>query len=138
MIAGFRFGDGDVVVLVLVLFFNDGSVIPVTTGAGKSRVSVTLRASCREKSLACHHSRNFRANIDAGRKNRSEYRTWGYIFWGLNSPRRPDPGRWRALLPPVLGCMTIAMARWSAGPRRRMRVPINHRNGEEYFVLSKR
>lgn len=31
-----------------------------------------------------------------------------------------------------------AMARWSASPRRRIRVPINQRNGDEYFVLSKR
>lgn len=137
MIAGFRLSDGDVE-FVAAFFFSEGSAIPVTTGAGRSRVSVTLRASCREKSLACHHSRNLRANIDAGRKNRNDCRSWGYMFWGLRRPNRPDPGRWRALLTPGLGCMAIAMARWSAGPRRRMRVPISHRNGEEYFVLSKR
>lgn len=31
-----------------------------------------------------------------------------------------------------------AMARWSASPRRRIRVPISQRKGEEYLVLSKR
>lgn len=50
------------------LRFSDGGVIPAATGAGRSRTSVALRASCREKSLACHHSRNLRAKIDAGRK----------------------------------------------------------------------
>lgn len=76
LMAGFKFGDG-VVVLVVAFFFRDGSVIPVTTGAGRSRVSVTLRANCREKSLACHHSRNLSANIDAGRKNRNDCRSCG-------------------------------------------------------------
>lgn len=110
LMAGFKFGDGDVV-FVVAFFFSEGSVIPVTTGAGRSRASVTLRASCREKSLACHHSRNFKANMDAGRKNRNDCRSCGYTFCGLSRPNRPDPGRWRALLPPGLGCMAIAMAR---------------------------
>lgn len=48
--------------------FSEGGVIPAATGAGRSRTSVALRASWREKSLACHHSRNLRAKIEAGRK----------------------------------------------------------------------
>lgn len=48
--------------------FSEGGVIPAATGAGRSRTSVALRASWREKSLACHHSRNLRAKMEAGRK----------------------------------------------------------------------
>ena len=56
-------------------FLSDGRTIPFVTGAGRSRTSVALRASWREKSLACHHSRNFRAKIDAGRKYRRDVRS---------------------------------------------------------------
>lgn len=51
--------------------------MPETTGAGRSSASVALRASCREKSLACHHSKNLSAKIDAGSRNRSDERSCG-------------------------------------------------------------
>jgi hypothetical protein len=69
-------GDGDVgdiaeVVSSFVESFclrSEGGIMPFVMGAGMSRVSVALRASWREKSLACHHSRNLSAKIEAGRK----------------------------------------------------------------------
>jgi hypothetical protein len=39
---------------------------PETTGGGSSSPSDAFRESCRAKSDACHHSRNFRANIEVG------------------------------------------------------------------------
>lgn len=39
---------------------------PEMRGGGKSRPSAALRDNCREKSEACHHSRNLSANIEAG------------------------------------------------------------------------
>ena len=83
-----------------------GSGMPDTTGAGRSRASVALRASWREKSLACHHSRNLSAKIDAGRRSFKERRNCGYKTWGLSQFR---PGR--PASPVVLGgSVTMAMA----------------------------
>jgi hypothetical protein len=42
---------------------------PEITGGGSSSPSVALRLSCRAKSEACHHSRNFRAKMLVGRRN---------------------------------------------------------------------
>lgn len=39
---------------------------PEMTGGGSSSPSDAFRESCRAKSEACHHSRNFRANIEVG------------------------------------------------------------------------
>lgn len=39
---------------------------PEMTGGGSSSPSDAFRESCRAKSDACHHSRNFRANIEVG------------------------------------------------------------------------
>ena len=43
--------------------------IPEMIGGGRSRPSTALRDSCRAKSDACHHSRNFRANMEVGRRS---------------------------------------------------------------------
>jgi len=37
-------------------------------GGGSSNPSVAFLDNCLAKSLACHHSKNLRAKIDAGRK----------------------------------------------------------------------
>ena len=95
---GWACGDG-------VWARGDGGM-PDTTGAGRSRASVALRASCREKSLACHHSRNLSAKMDAGRRSFNERRNCGYRTCGLNQLRPGRPAR-----PVVLGgSVTIAMA----------------------------
>ncbi len=41
---------------------------PDTMGGGNSRPSAALRESWRAKSEACHHSRNLRAKMEAGRR----------------------------------------------------------------------
>lgn len=41
---------------------------PETMGGGSSRPSAALRESWRAKSEACHHSRNLRAKMEAGRR----------------------------------------------------------------------
>lgn len=83
-----------------------GGGMPDTTGAGRLRASVALRASCREKSLACHHSRNLSAKMDAGRRSFNERRNCGYRTCGPNQLRPGRPAR-----PVVLGgFVTIAMA----------------------------
>lgn len=51
--------------------------IPETIGGGRSNPSVAFLVSCRAKSEACHHSRNFRAKMEAGRRNRNEERARG-------------------------------------------------------------
>lgn len=53
-------------------FENVVEVSPDITGGGSSMPSVALRDSCRAKSDACHHSRNLSANIEVGRRRRSE------------------------------------------------------------------
>ena len=50
---------------------------PEIIGGGSSRPSAAFRDSCLAKSDACHHSRNFSANIDVGSKNRREDRSLG-------------------------------------------------------------
>ena len=49
---------------------NGGGLMgrPEITGGGKSRPSAAFLESWRAKSDACHHSRNFRAKIDVGRR----------------------------------------------------------------------
>ena len=42
---------------------------PGMIGGGRSRPSAALRESWREKSEACHHSRNLRAKIEVGRRS---------------------------------------------------------------------
>lgn len=41
---------------------------PETRGGGSSRPSAALRESWRAKSEACHHSKNFSAKIEVGRR----------------------------------------------------------------------
>lgn len=48
------------------------------------------------------------------------------------------PGRAPGLVADGVGCVARAMARWSASPNRRIRIPMRYRNGEWYFELSKR
>lgn len=106
--------SGDVEDLDVLGAFSDldggGGGIPETSGAGRSRASVAFRLSCREKSLACHHSRNLSANIDVGRRNRKEERSCGYSDCGFKKPSRFEPGRERV---GVLGlpCVIAAIAR---------------------------
>lgn len=116
---------------------DGGGGIPETKGAGRSSASVAFRLSCREKSLACHHSRNLRANMEVGRRNRKDESSCGYSVCGLKKPKRFEPGRERA---GVLGlpCVISAIARKSDGLRRLIRDPIIQRNGDEYLVLSNR
>ena len=45
-----------------------GESRPDTIGGGSSRPSAALRESWRAKSDACHHSRNFRAKMEVGRR----------------------------------------------------------------------
>lgn len=45
---------------------------------------------------------------------------------------RPSPAA------PGFGCVARAMARWSASPKRRIRVPMSQRKGEWYLEPSKR
>ena len=112
---------------------------PEMTGGGKSSPSVAFFDSCRAKSDACHHSRNFSANIDAGRRSFRLDSSFGYMtevkVAGL---KMLDPWPGRAPARGVRGSAARAIARWSASPSRRIRIPISHRKGEEYFVLSKR
>lgn len=42
--------------------------IPEMVGAGNSSPSAAFRDNCRAKSDACHHSRNFSAKIEVGRR----------------------------------------------------------------------
>lgn len=48
---------------------NGGELVgrPEMTGGGMSRPSAAFLESWREKSDACHHSRNFKAKIEVGR-----------------------------------------------------------------------
>ena len=41
---------------------------PEIVGGGRSSPSAALRVSCRAKSEACHHSRNFKAKMEVGRR----------------------------------------------------------------------
>lgn len=50
---------------------------PEMTGGGNSSDSVALRDSWREKSEACHHSRNLRRKTLVGRRRRREDRRRG-------------------------------------------------------------
>lgn len=70
-----------------------GRSMPDTTGGGRSSASLVLWNSSREKSLACHHSRNFKAKIDTGSRSLSDRRISGYIFRGAlqRKPRIFDP-----------------------------------------------
>jgi len=49
------------------------------TGGGRSRPSAAFLESCRAKSEACHHSKNFRANIEVGRRILRLERRRGYM-----------------------------------------------------------
>ena len=64
-----RFAD-EVGLLVLVLAGDgfEAASRPETTGGGSSRPSAALRESWRAKSDACHHSRNFSAKMEVGRR----------------------------------------------------------------------
>jgi len=66
---------GGLVVLELVFrdegregFDSVGGGRPDIMGGGSSSPSAALRESCRAKSEACHHSRNFRAKMEVGRR----------------------------------------------------------------------
>ena len=65
---------------------------PDMTGGGSSSPSVAFLDNCRAKSDACHHSRNFKANILVGSKNFKLPNTLGARVLGLNidvTPRFP-------------------------------------------------
>lgn len=115
-----------------------GDIMPEVTGGGKSSASAALRASWCEKSLACHHSRNFRANMEVGRKIFSDPRRCGYMFCGLRKLNAPRGLALGASSFALGGCVASSIAAWSAGPSLRIRVPMSQRNGDEYFVLSNR
>lgn len=122
------------------LALGDEGVGPEMMGAGRSRPSVALRESWRAKSEACHHSRNFRAKIEVGRRRLREVRRRGYTACVNVRGLKMEfawPGRAGSDLEGC-SCGAAAMARWSASPRRRMRVPISQKKGEENFELSKR
>ena len=96
-------------------------------GGGRSRPSAALRESCRAKSEACHHSRNLSAKMEVGRRILRLERRRGRIAVAkvrglkmLDVLGRPA----RGLVGEVMGCDARAMARWSASPKRRIRVPI--------------
>lgn len=115
---------------------------PETMGGGRSKPSAAFLESCRAKSEACHHSRNFNANMEVGRSIFKLESRRGYIIdtkvEGLKM-LDPWPGRAPAFAEFVVGgCSAKAIARWSASPSRRMRVPTSQRKGEEYFELSNR
>jgi len=106
-----------------------------------SSPSTAFLESCLAKSEACHHSRNFRANIEVGRRIFRLESSRGYticiIVRGLKM-LDPWPGRAPGLDEDGEGWVARVMARWSASLRRRIRVEISQRRGEECFVLSKR
>ena len=95
--------------------FNfDGGGKPDMTGGGRSRPSAAFLDNCRAKSEACHHSRNFRANMEVGRSSLRLERTRGYtIFVKLAGLYILDP--WPGRAPGVDGggcggCSARAMA----------------------------
>lgn len=100
---------------------------PDMMGGGRSRPSAALRESWRAKSEACHHSRNFSAKMEVGRRILRLARRRGRMavakvrglkileVWGRAARGLTDGG---------IGCDIRAMARRSASPRRRIRVPI--------------
>ena len=51
---------------------------PEITGGGRSRPSAAFRDSCLAKSLACHHSKNFRAKMLVGKRNLKLDNNFGY------------------------------------------------------------
>ena len=108
-------------------------------GGGSSRLSAAFLESCRAKSEACHHSRNLRAKIEVGRRMRREDRSLGPTV-RANVLGLKMELLWPGLAAAVgdLCSVARAIALWSASPSRLIRVPISHRNGEEYFELSKR
>ena len=64
-------------------------VIPEITGGGSSSPSAAFLLNCLEKSLACHHSKNFRAKILVGSKILRLDSSLGYNVLGLKMPLRP-------------------------------------------------
>ena len=87
---------------------------PETTGGGRSRPSTAFLESCLAKSLACHHSKNFSANILVGSRsfrleNNLELTMWAIIA-GLRT-LLPCPGRAPKLLAGATFCSARAIAR---------------------------
>ena len=82
-------------------FCGDAAGKPEIVGGGSSTPSLAFLLSCRAKSLACHHSRNFSAKILVGSRIFRLPSTRGYtvsvIVLGLNR-LRVSPG-----LAPVRG-----------------------------------
>lgn len=103
-------------------------------GGGSSSPSLAFRASCRAKSLACHHSRNLSAKMLVGRRTRRldrrrahavAARIFGFAsaFSSAEAPDAPsDAGLWRA-------ASATAAARISAALTRRTRVLTSQRRG---------
>ncbi len=88
-----RLGSDGVVVMVGTFVFLPAKVVDVDVigrgrpdiiGGGNSNPSAALRLSCRAKSDACHHSRNFSAKIEVGRTNLRLDSSRGYIVRGWN------------------------------------------------------
>jgi hypothetical protein len=63
-------------VLLVLAAFAEG-LAPAMMGGGNSRPSWVFRESWRAKSELCHHSRNFNAKIDVGRRSLRLDRSWG-------------------------------------------------------------
>ena len=65
---------------------------PEIIGGGNSIPSVAFLPNCRAKSDACHHSRNFNAKIDVGRRIFRELKARSYMIRGSRidvTPRLP-------------------------------------------------
>src|SRR4051812_10108681 len=65
------------------------NLIPEITGGGSSSASAAFLLNCLEKSLACHHSKNFKANMLVGSKTFKLDSSRGYSVLGLKMPLRP-------------------------------------------------
>lgn len=120
-----------------VICFADGGS-DGRMGGGRSMFSAAFLDSWRAKSDACHHSRNFRANMLVGNRILRELNNRGcMVRTRLRGERREPPSPGRAG-PALRGAVASAMALWSASPSLRILEPIAHMKGEWYFVPSNR
>lgn len=129
-IGGFDFDSAAFSDLLLASLTEEAAGRPAMTGGGNSKPSAAFRESCRAKSEACHHSRNFRANMEVGsrmlRDENNRGPTMCVIVLGLKM-LVDCPGRAAAS---GFACVARAIALWSASPKRRIRVPTSHWKGE--------
>ena len=129
---------GDVVTNLALSATEIETGSPEMIGGGSSSPSDAFRESCLAKSDACHHSRNFSANIDVGRRILKEESKLGTAM-RVNVRGLKMLFVWPGLSACVgFGCVASAIALWSASPNLRILVPIIHKNGEWYFEPSKR